>query len=81
MKKPSKANLKCELRINGKRVLTARFMEIVSYLQNRNLINLEEKHYRVVENDWRDDDYKPKYNMIYTEFKKLVGKEIELITL
>lgn len=81
MKKPSKANLKCELRINGKKVLTARFMEIVSYLQNRNLINLEEKHYRVIENDWRDDDYKPKYNMIFAEFKKLVGKEIELITL
>lgn len=81
MKKPSKANLKCELRINGKRVLTAKFMEIVSYLQNRNLITLGEQYYRVIENDWRDDDYKPKYNMIFADFKKLVGKEIELITL
>lgn len=82
MKKPNKANYKCSLKINGKFVLKNKpFAQIVSYLQNRNLISLEEKHYRVIENGWRDDDYKPKYNMIFADFKKLVGKEIELITL
>lgn len=81
MKKPSKANLKCELRINGKRVLTARFMEIVSYLLNRNIMKLDDDYYQIIEYDWKDNDFKIKYNKIYADFKKLVGKEIELITL
>lgn len=82
MKKPNKAFYKCSLKVNGKLVLkNTPFAQIISYLQNQNLITLEEQYYRVIDNDWRDDDYKPKYNMIYADFKKLVGKEIELITL
>lgn len=81
MKKPNKAFYKCSLKINGKLALKNKpFAQIVSYLENRNLITLGEQHYRVIENDWRDDDYKPKYNMIFAEFKKLVANGVELIT-
>lgn len=78
MKKPSKANLKCSLRINGKLILkNKQFMEIVSYLQNRNLINLTDDYYRVVEHDWKDNEFKINYNKIYADFKKLVIEGIE----